>query len=35
VQANITVPTGLGTGTYPLTVTINGQASNTATVNVK
>jgi len=35
VQANITVPTGLAANSYPLTVTINGQASNTATVNVK
>jgi uncharacterized protein (TIGR03437 family) len=34
VQANITVPS-LGTGSYPLTVSINGQASNTATVYVK
>ncbi len=35
VQANITVPSGLAPGDYPLTVTINGEASNSATVSVK
>ena len=35
LQANITVPAGLAPGDYPLTVTINGEASNAATVSVK
>ncbi|HXP83898.1 MAG TPA: hypothetical protein VN841_04225 [Bryobacteraceae bacterium] len=34
VQANIVVPAGLTTGDYPLTVTVNGQASNAATISV-
>jgi uncharacterized protein (TIGR03437 family) len=34
-QMNIVVPaTGLTTGDYPLTVTVNGQASNSAIVSV-
>lgn len=33
-QANIVVPSGLTTGDYPLTITVNGQASNAATVSV-
>ena len=35
VQVNITVPSGLAGGTYPLVVTINGQASNAQNVSVK
>jgi uncharacterized protein (TIGR03437 family) len=35
VQVNITVPSGVTTGTYPLTITINGQASNSQNVSVK
>jgi uncharacterized protein (TIGR03437 family) len=35
VQVNITVPSGLSTGTYPLTISINGQASNSQNVSVK
>lgn len=34
LQMNITVP-GLATGSYPLTVGINGQNSNTVNINVK
>ncbi|HKE23349.1 MAG TPA: hypothetical protein VKB88_13375 [Bryobacteraceae bacterium] len=34
VQVNITVPSGLSTGTYPLTISINGQASNSQNVSV-
>ncbi len=33
-QVNIVVPTGLSKGSYPLTVTANGQTSNSAIVNV-
>jgi uncharacterized protein (TIGR03437 family) len=35
VQANIVVPSGLASGTYPLTVTVAGQASNSGTISVK
>jgi uncharacterized protein (TIGR03437 family) len=35
LQANITVPAGLGTGAYPLVVTIGGEASNAANISVK
>jgi len=35
VQVNITVPSGLATGSYPLVVTINGQASNAQNVSVR
>ncbi len=35
LQANIVIPAGLAPGAYPLTVTIGGQASNTASINVK
>jgi uncharacterized protein (TIGR03437 family) len=35
LQANIVIPAGLTPGAYPLTVTIGGQASNTASINVK
>jgi uncharacterized protein (TIGR03437 family) len=35
VQMNIVVPTGLTPGAYPLTVTIDGQTSNSANVSVK
>ena len=35
LQMNITVPSGLATGSYPLTVSINGQNSNTVNINVK
>jgi uncharacterized protein (TIGR03437 family) len=35
VQVNITVPSGMATGTYPLVVTINGQASNGQNVSVR
>jgi uncharacterized protein (TIGR03437 family) len=34
VQVNIVVPSGLQTGTYPLTVTIGSETSNSATVSV-
>ena len=34
VQVNIVVPSGLTTGTYPLTVTIGSETSNSATTNV-
>ena len=32
---NIVVPSGLAPGDYPLTVTIDGQTSNSANVSVK
>jgi uncharacterized protein (TIGR03437 family) len=35
VQMNIIVPTGLAPGTYPLSVTIDGQTSNAAPITVK
>jgi adhesin/invasin len=35
VQVNITVPSSLTTGTYPLTISINGQASNPQNISVK
>lgn len=35
VQANIVVPVGLATGTYPLTVTIDGQTSNAGNISVQ
>ncbi len=35
VQMNVVVPTGLAPGDYPLTVTIDGQTSNSANVSVK
>ncbi len=35
VQANIVVPAGLAPGTYPLTVSIGGQASNSGTISTK
>jgi uncharacterized protein (TIGR03437 family) len=35
VQMNIVVPTGLAPGTYPLSVTIDGQTSNAAPITVK
>jgi uncharacterized protein (TIGR03437 family) len=34
-QMNIVVPTGLAPGVYPLSVTIDGQTSNSATIAVK
>jgi uncharacterized protein (TIGR03437 family) len=34
LQLNISVPTGLAAGNYPMVVTINGQASNSATVSI-
>lgn len=34
-QANIVVPASLTTGRYPLTVTINGETSNTGAITVK
>jgi uncharacterized protein (TIGR03437 family) len=34
-QMNVSIPPGLATGTYPLSLTINGQAANTANVSVK
>jgi uncharacterized protein (TIGR03437 family) len=34
-QMNVSIPPGLATGTYPLTLTVNGQAANTANVSVK
>jgi len=33
-QMNVVVPPGLATGTYPLTLTVNGQAANTANISV-
>ncbi len=33
-QMNIVIPAGLATGTYPLSITINGQAANTGNVSV-
>jgi uncharacterized protein (TIGR03437 family) len=35
VQANVVVPAGLATGTYPLTVTIDGQTSNAGNISVQ
>jgi uncharacterized protein (TIGR03437 family) len=35
VQMNIVVPSSLAPGTYPLTVTVAGEASNSATIAVK
>ena len=35
VQMNIVVPSSLTPGVYPLTVTIDGQTSNSATIAVK
>ena len=35
VQCNIEVPAGLAAGVYPLTVTIDGQTSNSGTIVVK
>jgi uncharacterized protein (TIGR03437 family) len=35
VQANIVVPAGLAPGTYPLTVSIGGQTSNSGTISTK
>ena len=35
VQMNIVVPSGLTPGVYPLSVTIDGQTSNSATIAVK
>ena len=35
VQMNIVVPAGLAPGTYPLTVTVDGQPSNAAPITVK
>ena len=34
VQANITVPSGLESGDFPLTITIQGESSNPATVSI-
>ena len=34
-QMNIAVPTGLAAGTYPLTITLDGQTSNAGNVSVK
>jgi uncharacterized protein (TIGR03437 family) len=34
LQLNITIPTGLSAGSYPMLVTIGGQVSNSATVSV-
>jgi adhesin/invasin len=35
VQVNLVVPAGLATGTYPLTVTIDGQTSNAGNISVQ
>jgi adhesin/invasin len=35
VQANIVVPPSLAAGTYPLVVSIDGQASNAGNVSVR
>jgi uncharacterized protein (TIGR03437 family) len=34
-QVNVTVPSGLAAGTYPLTIAVGGQSSNSATISVK
>jgi uncharacterized protein (TIGR03437 family) len=34
-QVNVAVPAGTATGSYPLTITVGTQASNSATINVK
>jgi uncharacterized protein (TIGR03437 family) len=34
LQLNITIPTGLAAGSYPMIVTIGGQVSNSATVSI-
>ncbi len=34
-QANIVIPSGTASGTYPLTITIGGQASNSGTISVQ
>ena len=34
LQLNITVPSGLAAGNYPMIVTIGGQVSNSATVSI-
>jgi uncharacterized protein (TIGR03437 family) len=34
LQLNISVPSGLAAGSYPMVVTINGQVSNSATVSI-
>jgi uncharacterized protein (TIGR03437 family) len=34
LQLDVTVPSGLATGNYPMIVTIGGQVSNSATVSV-
>jgi uncharacterized protein (TIGR03437 family) len=34
-QANIVIPAGTATGTYPLTITIDGQASNAGNISVQ
>jgi uncharacterized protein (TIGR03437 family) len=34
LQMNIVVPSGLSQGNYPLTVTLAGQTSNSATISV-
>jgi len=35
VQFNVVVPSGLAPGTYPLTITIDGQTSNPGNIVVK
>jgi uncharacterized protein (TIGR03437 family) len=35
LQVNVQVPAGLAAGTYPLVVTIDGQASNAGDVSVR
>jgi uncharacterized protein (TIGR03437 family) len=35
LQVNVTVPSGLAAGTYPLTITVGGKASNSASVYVR
>jgi adhesin/invasin len=35
MQMNIVVPSTLGSGVYPLSVTIDGQTSNSGTIAVK
>jgi uncharacterized protein (TIGR03437 family) len=34
LQLNVTVPSGLAAGSYPMVVTIGGQVSNSATVSI-
>ncbi len=35
LQVNVTIPTGTATGSYPLTITVGSEASNSASISVK